>query len=545
MAFLNPVLRGWNPDPSVCRVGADYYLATSTFMYAPGVPIYHSTDLINWSLIGHALSHEGSFDFSRPGGKNQIFAPTLRWHAGRFYLVTTDVNGIGNFMVSAENPAGPWSDPVVIDTGLFDPSLLFDDDGTVYYTRRGKTGISQARLDIPSGRLLEKPREIARGFVTHDTEGPHLYHIGDFYYLLTAEGGSRYGHMATIGRSRSPWGPFEPCPHNPILTQRHITFSPIRDTGHGELVEDADGAWWLFFLGTRNWSYSSFAQLGRETFLLPVCWTDDGWPLVGDGGRAATLVGGTGTGILDERVRNEALLEETDDWTGPKLDGRWITIRRPSEGSVHPGGDGLKLACLPGGLCAETPVLLARRLTAFDFEAELTVTLEPSLDWTNDGAEATEAGICLYLDRNHWYAAGIASSSKLVLRKRIEDMEMVAAELPLVPGTNTVRLGIRGHDEGFEFLWALPGQKEWQLLGTASARLLWPELASVWTGTVIGVWASQNRESDLLQQKTESETLASEAPFALFKAWSYRETLARWWKMDGSIPRRLTDGDEE
>ncbi len=389
MAFLNPVLRGWNPDPSVCRVGADYYLATSTFMYAPGVPIYHSTDLINWHLVGHALEHTGSLDFSRPGCKNQIFAPTLRWHAGRFYLVTTDVNGIGNFMVSAENPAGPWSDPVVIDTGLFDPSLLFDDDGTVYYTRRGKTG------------------------------------------------------------------------------------------------------------------------------------------------------------ILDEHVRNEALLEETDDWTGPNLDGRWITIRRPPAGSVHPGSTGLKLACLPGGLRSETPVLLARRLTAFDFEAETTVSLEPSPDSMNAGTGRTEAGVCLYLDRNHWYAAAIASSGSLVLRKRIEDMETIAAELPLSPGTKTLRLGIRGHDEGFEFFWALPGQKEWQLLGTASARLLWPELASVWTGTVIGVWAFQNRESDLLQQKTESETLAPEAPFALFKAWSYRETLAHWWKMDGSIPGRLTDGDEE
>lgn len=278
----NPVLRGFHPDPSVCRVGGDYYLACSSFGYFPGVPVFHSRDLANWRLLGHALARPSQLPLA--AGTEGIFAPTLRHHDGRFYLITTNVGNGGNFFVTAETPAGPWSEPVWIDDAWFDPSLLFDHDGRVYYTRRGGAEvIVQSEIDPATGRLVSPLREIARGFVSPDCEGPHLYHIGEWYYLLLAEGGSRTGHMATIGRSRSPWGPFGGCPRNPVLTNRNLTNCPVRSVGHGDLFDASDGTWWAACHGTRHDSYETFSLAGRETFLVPVAWDADGWPVFNSG----------------------------------------------------------------------------------------------------------------------------------------------------------------------------------------------------------------------------------------------------------------------
>lgn len=538
MAYINPILHGWNPDPSVCRRGDEFFMVTSTFMYFPGVPIYRSQDLVHWELVGHALTRKNQLDFSIPERRNEIFAPTLRYYEGRFYLITTDVGGIGNFFVTAENPVGPWSDPIRVDVGLFDPSLLFDDDGRVYYTRRGKTGIVQAEIDLSTGKLTTPLREIGRGFVSEDAEGPHLYKIRGRYYLLTAEGGSRYGHMVAIGRSSNPWGPFEPCPHNPILTQRGRTFSPIRDTGHGELVEDRDGRWWLFFLGTRNWTYSSFAHLGRETHLLPVEWTVGDWPFLEEGGRAFPLVGGNGVGILGPELINDELHEEYDDWSSATLDCRWITVRGGVEGALRWGPSiedravGLEIDCRQdAGLDGLRPALLARRLTAFGFEAEVQVELKAS-----ESGAVLEAGICLYLDECHHYEAAIRLSSTgtitVVLKKQIEDMSTESPTEELPGSITSIRLGIVGTDEEFVFRFALPGEQAWRNLGTGTSKLLWPELASQWTGTVIGVYARA------YSAREPQATVGS----ARFRSWRYRETESHWWKIDGTIPQRLVEG---
>jgi xylan 1,4-beta-xylosidase len=286
VVFHNPVIRGFHPDPSICRVGDDYYLAVSSFEFFPGVPLFHSRDLVNWRKIGHALTRQSQLDLSQARCSQGIFAPTLRHHEGTFYLTTTNVGGGGNFLVTATDPAGPWSDPVWIDRDAFDPSLFFDDDGRVYYTRREGQRIAQAEIDVRSGRLGTPLRIIADAFSSTDAEGPHLYKSNGFYYLLCAEGGTGYGHMVTIGRSRSPWGPFESCPWNPILTHRHVIPSPIRYTGHGDLVQTPDGAWWMVFLGTRHHPRRGycFHVLGREVFLAPVTWRDD-WPIVNEQNR--------------------------------------------------------------------------------------------------------------------------------------------------------------------------------------------------------------------------------------------------------------------
>ena len=567
MSYINPVLSGWNPDPSICRAGEYFYLATSTFMYFPAVPIYRSKNLVNWELIGHALDRTSQLDFLRWKNKNEIFAATLRFHDGVFYLITTDVGGIGNFFVTATDPAGPWSDPVIVESGLFDPSLFFDDDGKVYYTRRGRSGIVQAQIDVKSGRLLEPLREIARGFVSTDTEGPHLYKIRGLYYLLAGEGGSRYGHMATIGRSACPWGPFEPCPHNPILTQRQVTFSPIRDTGHAELVEDAAGKWWLIFLGTRNWTYSSFAHLGRETHLLPVKWDDNGWPLVGDSGLAAPELGGSGEGILDPVPLNSTLLDETDGWDNAIIHGRWITYRKPPSGAIRSGligstgstgstgyGTGLHLACLEESLdSSPSPVMLARRLTAFDFEVE--VHLRMDAPGKESEGDQTEAGLVLYLDSAHHYEIALriheASPGKETLRevvlcKRVGDLSMVAARHELdvheygIIAEYGLDLGISGCDELFRFRFRLTPDSGWKEIGTGLTSLLWPELASQWTGVVVGPYTCSQRSAERFMQPKDSKT----CQYAHFTAWHYHETRIRWWKITGVVPDRILAGSE-
>jgi len=316
--YRNPVLRGVNADPSVCRRGSEYFLATSSMELHPGLPVYRSRDLVHWRLAGHGLTSPPL----GPSGERMIYAPTLRHHAGRFYLVSTDVAGAGNFLLSAAEPEGPWEGPFPVDGESFDPSLCFAADGTVYYTRRGRMqdkDIVQAEIDPATGRLLTPLRSVAAGFVSDDAEGPHLYEIGGYYYLLLAEGGSRALHMVTAGRADSPWGPFEPCPWNPILAQHHAWWHETLGAGHGDLVMAGDGSWWMTFLATRHPSYDALSHLGRETFLAPVSWRD-GWPVV-DPAVTRRLQVEAPTLPLAPWPRRP----EREDFDSPVLDGCWVT----------------------------------------------------------------------------------------------------------------------------------------------------------------------------------------------------------------------------
>lgn len=290
----NPVVRGLSPDPSACRVGGDYFLATSTLEFWPGIPIRHSTDLVHWTVIGHAVTRPAQYRRDRRPGPLRLYAPTLRHHSGRFYLTCTNVApGQGNFLLTADDPAGPWSDATWIDADAFDPSLNFDGE-SVLYTRRtvvaGKEGsgpVVQAELDVDSGNLLTPTVPITpheAGYCSNDIEGPHIYRIGQWWYLLAAEGGTWKGHMVTVARATSPWGPFVGYEHNPVLTHRHRVGHPIQSTGHAELVDDVKGNWWALFLGTRHHGPKPWHHLGREVFLAPVTWSEDGWPQIGERG---------------------------------------------------------------------------------------------------------------------------------------------------------------------------------------------------------------------------------------------------------------------
>jgi alpha-N-arabinofuranosidase len=277
----NPVLRGFHPDPSVCRVGSKFYLVTSTFEFFPGIPVYRSDDLYHWECIAHVIDRRGQIDYRRIGASRGLFAPTIRHHDGGWFVTVTNVSGPGNCLFVADKPTGRWSDPIHIPIEGIDPSLFFDDDGTAYVLTNGglagKSGIIMAPVDLSSGLLLDAPALICQGTGGRYPEGPRLYRIGKWYFLMLAEGGTEYGHMVTLFRSQNLTGPYEACPYGPILTMRDDAQSPLQCTGHADLVDDETGGWHALFLGVRPLRGVLLHNLGRETCLGNVLFRDDGW----------------------------------------------------------------------------------------------------------------------------------------------------------------------------------------------------------------------------------------------------------------------------
>lgn len=298
--FTNPILPGFYPDPSICRVGEDYYLVTSTFSYFPGVPIFHSTDLVNWMQLGHVLDRPEQLDVEGLGISRGIFAPTIQYNNGLFYMITTLVDNGGNFLVTTKDPAGPWSNPVWLpEVNGIDPSIFFDEDGRSYIIYNsdapdnnplyeGHRTIRMIELDMNSLKTVGENRILVNGGVNLAEEpvwieGPHIFKRNGLYYLTAAEGGTSVNHSQVVLRSNSLDEPFLPWDKNPILTQRHLDpsrINPVSATGHADLVQTQNGDWWAVFLATRPYDKYDSYNTGRETFLAPVHWTEDGWPVI-------------------------------------------------------------------------------------------------------------------------------------------------------------------------------------------------------------------------------------------------------------------------
>jgi alpha-N-arabinofuranosidase len=263
--FKNPILSGFYPDPSICRVDTMYYLVTSTFTYFPGIPIFQSTDLIHWKQIGHAITRTSQADFEGLGLSEGIFAPTIRYHRGVFYIITTNVPRGGNFIITSSSPEGPWSEPFYIhDAPGIDPSLFFDDDGKVYYTGTrpapegakyfGNWEIWLQEIDITRFSLIGNKYSLWRGALTDCVwpEGPHLYKVNNYYYLLISEGGTGHFHALSVARSKDITGPYKGFSGNPILTHRHLGKKyPVVNTGHGDIVQTHNNTWWIVLLASR------------------------------------------------------------------------------------------------------------------------------------------------------------------------------------------------------------------------------------------------------------------------------------------------------
>ena len=312
--MTEPVLAGFYPDPSICRVGEDYFLVTSTFEYFPGVPIFTSRDLTSWRQIGNILERPSQLNV-HPGidhASGGVYAPTLRHHDGRFWMVTTNLHDIrdGHLIVHADHPEGPWSDPVYTRGVIgIDPDLAWDQEGRCFLTWSDVVSgaISQVQVEPLTGEILSKPIPIWRGTGGAHAEGPHVFQRGSWWYLLVAEGGTDAGHMVTIARSREIDGPYESNPSNPILTHRSSAH-PVQSTGHADMVELADGTWAMVHLGTRpRGSFPKWHTNGRETFLVGVDWADD-WPVI----------------VEDRYVPARRSNDFVDEFADPTLHPRWI-----------------------------------------------------------------------------------------------------------------------------------------------------------------------------------------------------------------------------
>jgi alpha-N-arabinofuranosidase len=489
-SYENPVIPGFHPDPSVVRVGEDFYLVTSSFEFFPGVPVFHSRDLVHWKQAGHALTRPSQLPLDTIRPSQGIYAPTLRYHAGTFYMITTDVSGGGNFYVTATNPAGPWSERVYVkEQGGIDPSLFFDEDGTVYLTTNGGTpgkdtthGIYQSTIDIKTGKLITPPRLVWRGTGGRYPEGPHLYRKDGRYYLLISEGGTEYGHMITVARGASPWGPFEACPRNPILTHRD-TFADevIQATGHADLVQDTEGKWWTVFLAFRT-AGGQYHHLGRETFLAPVEWDGDGWPVV-NGGKTVGL-SMTVNGLPSQAWPPPPVRTEFD---GP-LGLEWNYLRNPdlSSYSLEATRGALTLRGTAVTLDQNaSPTFVGRRQQHMHVRASTLLEFAPA-------RAGEEAGLSVYHNPTHRYEIGVRSSAggrEVFVRQTIGPFVSVVTASKPVPGTGAVVLEVRATPTEYELSFTPEGGIA-TTLGRASTRYVSSEVAGGFTGVYLGLYAT-------------------------------------------------------
>jgi alpha-N-arabinofuranosidase len=399
-------------------------------------------------------------------------------------MVTTNVTGGGHFYVRAEDPAGEWSEPIWVDHPGIDPSLLFDQDGTVYFTCNGPgplpTAIYQFPIDIETGKALEEPRKISEGTGGEHPEAPHLYNFDGTYYLMLAEGGTGYGHMVTIARADSPWGPFEWAPGNPILSHRS-RWSPIHATGHADLVQAHDGSWWMVFLGIRpvTKAWPPGHNLGRETFLAPVVWKD-GWPQVGLGGyvelemESPTLP-----------LQTPALASTRDDFDGPELALDWNFVRNPNPHSwslaERPGW--LALRGLKTGLeDVDTMAFLGRRQRQWEFEAGALLEFQPA-------RPGQEAGLVVRMNEKSYYALHLCPDGDgraVAVRGRIGDVSAELARQEI--GDGPVVLSVRGDQQQYHLSAGNPGETPKRLI-SLDARHLSTEVAGGFTGVYLGLYA--------------------------------------------------------
>ncbi len=481
--YRNPVLAGFHPDPSVCRVGRDFYLVTSSFEYFPGVPIFHSRDLVHWRQIGHCLQRPSQLPLAGASASGGIWAPTLRHHNGVFYMTTTNVSSGGNFLVTAAAAEGPWSEPIGIAQPGIDPSLFFDDDGTVIYST-SSGGALQSRIDLATGKLLCEPKVVWRGTGGKHPEGPHLVRRNGWVYLLMAEGGTEYGHMVTMARAKSAWGPFDPCARNPLLTHRGYE-SPIQAIGHADLVDMGDDAWCAVFLGVRPNGYPPCYHLGRETFLSPVEWAENGFPVIGAQGRVALAM------AAPLPLESESDPAARDDFTSKELALSWNFLRNPAPAlyALDERAGYLRLRGSADGLDdVASPAWVGRRQCHFALQAAACVEFQPA-------SEREEAGLVVRMNERHHYEIFVtqrAGQPSVVLRRRIGSLQAEVGCQTLSPReASRLVLAIEADRDRYVFSYGA-SENELRRLGEGETRYLSTEVAGGFTGVYLAMYASGN-----------------------------------------------------
>ncbi|MGN0047567.1 MAG: glycoside hydrolase family 43 protein [Bacteroides sp.] len=509
-SFFNPILPGWYSDPSICTNGeGDYYLATSTFTYFPGVPLFHSRDLVNWRQVGHVLSRPSQLvNMEGQHVSGGIFAPAISYnpHNKTYYMVTTNV-GAGNFYVKTQDPCGEWSDPIPLpEVGGIDPSFFFDDDGKAYIVNNddapdfkpeysGHRTIRVQEFDWKSDRTVG-PRKILvnKGVHPEDKpiwiEGPHLYKINGYYYLMDAEGGTGPQHSEVIFRSQSPFGPFKAWDKNPILTQRHLNPdrpNPITCAGHADLIQTVEGDWWAVFLACRPLN-NQFENLGRETFLMPVRWSRDGFPYITACNELVPMMLKR-DGVKRDSVVTFGNFTEMEEFDNPALGMQWMTLRTPATDlyslTEHEGF--LTLKCSETSAKEKkTPAFVCRRMQHHCFESVTRMLFNPADD-------SERAGVLLFKDETHQYFFSVGQNEgKRVVRLeqigREADLEVAVDKVP----TSQKEFYLKVVSTGmlFEFYYSLDGGEKWITLSKGvDAKFLSTAEAGGFTGTTIGLYA--------------------------------------------------------
>ncbi len=510
--YLNPILAGFYPDPTICRQGDAYYLATSSFAYYPGVPLFTSRDLVHWRQLGAVLDRPSQLDLDGAGVSRGIFAPSLTCRPGKLWMITTLVDRGGNFLVTATDPKGPWSDPVWLPFDGIDPSLFFDDDGRVYILNnglpegpqlygQGHRAIWIQEYDTAAHRLTGPRKMIVDGGVDISRhpiwiEAPHVFRKDGWYYLICAEGGTAEQHAEVVFRSRAVFGPYEPGPVEPILTQRHLDPArpfPVWATGHAHFVETQRGEWWAVFLGTRPYEGFTF-NTGRETFMLPVRW-QDGWPVILSGDATVPYV-----------VREPDLPTDTaasrplsgnfsvrDDFGTALLSPEWTflrTVREPfTDLASHPGWLTLRARAVPLEGSGQ-PSLVVRRQQHAWATATAAMRYRP-------GAAGGEAGIVAFQGSDFWYFLGLTmvrGRQVIELRERAGgrtgDTTEVLASRPLEASSDsTIYLRIRARGARYDFSYAYRPDAWVTLKADADGTILSTKVAGGFVGTMLGMYA--------------------------------------------------------
>lgn len=483
MIFNNPIIKGFNPDPSICRVGEDYFLVTSTFEFFPGVPIYHSKNLTDWKLINYCLTRKSQIGLENCRNSGGIFAPTIRYFNDCFYMTTTNTSNCGNFIVSTNDIYGKWSDPVYIEQGGIDPSLLFDEEKVYFCSAemedQERPCIMLCEIDITTGAKLTESKIISYGCGGRYPEAPHIYKIGSYYYLLLAEGGTEYGHMSTIQRSKSPYGPFESCPHNPILSHKDEMYNPIHATGHSDLFEDQNGNWWMVSLGIRRMKNVMLHNLGRETFLAPVLWSKDGWPVVGNNG----VMELTMKGPLPQTPSNLSN-DFMDKFESHHLDLNWSFIRNPVKSNYELHQGFMRLKGREVTLSDFAPTFMGIRQKEFEMKAETILKMEQM-------EIGTSAGITAFYNKDYYYALCILRETDAYYIKLIKTVHGYTSEaLKLtVEAAENIALEIVTGMDTYEFYYTINNKRVYVGEGASAGLATEATMTMTFTGTFIGIYA--------------------------------------------------------
>jgi xylan 1,4-beta-xylosidase len=515
--FTNPILSGFYPDPSICKVGEDYYLVNSTFAYFPGIPVFRSKDLVNWELIGHVMDRAEQMDLDGFGVSRGIFAPAIRYKDGVFYVTCTLVDGGGNFIVTAKSPKGPWSNPTWIpQIDGIDPSPFFDDSGKAYIVYNsippenkslynGHRTIRMYEFDLATLKTIGKEMILVNGGTDISKkpvwiEGPHIFKKDGYYYLIAAEGGTGDQHSEVVFKSARVDGGYTPYERNPILTQRHLNQNrknPITSTGHADFVQTGSGDWWAVFLGCRPYK-DDYYNTGRETFLAPVKWID-GWPVVTAGEeeikysyRYSPIA--MKAGEKERKYSGNFIFR--DDFTVPTLAINWMFLRTPKEQWYDlKKKKGFILLKLRPESCdgKKNPSFLGHRQQHLRSAAGTALSFMP-------GSENEKAGLLIFQNEHHFYFLckskkgndSVVQLFKSTNGRTVNDsLELIASQIiPTQQEKKALYLKIESNKDKYSFAYSFsPGQWE-SLKDNLDGTFLSTKTAGGFVGSIYAMYAT-------------------------------------------------------